>query len=102
MAYFALVYTVVDDYLMLRAAHRAEHFTLAREAHVRGELLLAGAFAEPVDKALLVFRGADRSVAERFAERDPYVVHGLVTQWEVRPWSVVIGGDDVALPGGGP
>jgi uncharacterized protein YciI len=28
---------------------------------------------------------------ERFAEQDPYVVHGLVTAWTVRPWNVVVG-----------
>jgi hypothetical protein len=30
-------------------------------------------------------------VVERFAAADPYVVHGLVTAWSVRPWDVVIG-----------
>jgi uncharacterized protein YciI len=91
MAYYALIYSVVDDYLERRAPYRAEHLALAREAHGRGELLLAGAFAEPADGALLVFQGPDRSVAERFVERDPYVLRGLVTRWEVRAWTVVVG-----------
>ena len=45
-----------------------EHLQLAREAHQRGELVLAGAFADPPDGAALVFnvddvshRGAVRS-----------------------------------------
>ena len=58
-----------------------------------GELVLAGAFADPPDGATLVFRGPDRSVAERFAQADPYVRNGLVTAWRVRPWTVVIGAD---------
>ena len=29
---------------------------------------------------------------EDFARHDPYVVNGLVTQWEARPWAIVIGG----------
>jgi len=93
MAYFALLYSLVDDYLERRAPLRAEHLALARAAHERGELLLAGAFSDPADGALLVFRGPDRSVAERFAERDPYVRHGLVTAFRVRDWNVVVGAD---------
>jgi uncharacterized protein len=91
MKYFALFYEVVDDYLARRGAYREEHLHIAREAHGRGELLLAGALAEPTDRALLIFRAADRQVVEDFARNDPYVVNGLVTRWEVRPWTVVIG-----------
>ena len=93
MPYFLLLYDVVDDYLERRAAFREEHLALAREAHGRGELVLAGALADPADGAVLVFRGGDGSVAERFVERDPYVRNGLVSRWRVRPWTVVIGGD---------
>jgi uncharacterized glyoxalase superfamily protein PhnB/uncharacterized protein YciI len=91
MNYYALIYHVVDDFVARRAAHRPEHLRLAREAHARGELVLAGALDDPVDQALLVFRAADRSVVERFARADPYVTSGLVTRWVVRPWSVKIG-----------
>ncbi len=90
MSYFALFYEVVDDFPAKRTPFRAEHLRLVQEAHERGELLLGGALAEPVDRALLVFRAADRSVPEAFARRDPYVVHGLVTRWSVRPWMQVI------------
>jgi uncharacterized protein len=91
MAYFALFYEVVDDYLARRGAFREQHLGLLREAHGRGEVVMAGAFADPPDKALLVFRGEDRSAAESFARNDPYVINGLVKRWEVRPWTVVIG-----------
>lgn len=95
--YLALIYEVVDDYLERRAAYRAEHLAMAREAVARGELVLGGAFADPANGALLVFEGADRSVAERFAEADPYVRNGLVRAWRVREWTVVVGRD---LPAG--
>jgi uncharacterized protein YciI len=91
MKYFALFYDVVDDFPSRRSAHRDDHLRLAREAHRRGELLLAGALTEPADRALLVFRAADRSTVEYFARNDPYVTSGLVTRWEVRSWAVVIG-----------
>jgi hypothetical protein len=86
-----LEYELADDYLERRAALREEHLALARSAHERGELLLAGALPDPYDRALLVWT-ADLAVVERFAAADPYVVHGLVTGWSVRPWDVVVGG----------
>ena len=91
MPYFALFYEVVEDYVARRAAFREEHLRLAREAHARGELVFAGALADPPDRALMVFRSNDRSVVEAFARMDPYVVNGLVKRWEVRPWNVVVG-----------
>jgi uncharacterized protein len=85
-----LEYTLAPDYLQRRAALREDHLALARAAHERGELLLAGALPDPHDRALLVWT-AERDVVERFAEQDPYVVHGLVTGWTVRRWDVVVG-----------
>jgi len=32
-----------------------------------------------------------RDTVLRFVGADPYVVHGLVTGWTIRPWNVVIG-----------
>ena len=88
--HLVLEYTLVDDYVERRAALREEHLALARAAHERGELLLAGALADPYDRALLVWT-APREVVKQFAEQDPYVVNGLVTRWEIRTWNVVIG-----------
>jgi uncharacterized protein YciI len=93
MPYFALRYSVVADYVTRRAPLRDEHLALARAAHERGELVLAGALADPVDGALLIFRAPDRSVPEDFAKNDPYVRNGLITHWDVRAWNVVIGAD---------
>ena len=91
MAYYLLLYDVIDDYLERRGEFREEHLAGARAAYDRGEIVMAGALADPPDGAVLVFRGGDASVAERFAEADPYVKNGLVTRWRVRPWTVVIG-----------
>ena len=85
-----LEYTLADDYLERRGALREDHLGLARAAHARGDLLLAGALPDPYDRALLVW-SAPREVVEHFAEQDPYVVHGLVTGWTIREWNVVIG-----------
>lgn len=89
--HYILFYDVVEDYITRRAAYRPEHLGLAREAHARGELVMAGAFDEPADGAALIFRGDSPRVAEAFAENDPYVKNGLVTRWRVRKWNVVVG-----------
>jgi uncharacterized protein YciI len=93
MPYFLLFYETVDNYVEKRAPYRAQHLELARGAHARGELLLAGALADPADGAVLVFRVPDQGAVEDFARRDPYVVNGLIKAWRVRPWTVVIGHD---------
>ena len=93
MGYYALFYEVVENFIERRAPFRKEHLRLADEANLRGELVLAGALAEPADGALIIFRGEDPRVASSFAENDPYVHNGLVKHWEVRPWTVVVGGE---------
>jgi uncharacterized protein YciI len=90
--YYILLYDVVEDFINRRSPYRVEHLKLVNEAHRGGELLMAGAFSEPVDGAVLLFRGGDAAVAGQFAESDPYVLNGLVTRWRVRGWNVVVGG----------
>jgi uncharacterized protein YciI/heme-degrading monooxygenase HmoA len=96
MNYYALFYEVVDDFVACRARFRQEHLRLAKEARERGEIIFAGALAEPADRALIVFYAPDSSKAESFARKDPYVVNGLVKKWEVRPWNVVVGNEPFA------
>lgn len=88
--HLVLEYTLADDYLERRPALRDDHLALLRAAHERGELLLAGAFPDQYDRALLVWT-APREVVERFAAEDPYVAQGLVTDWTIREWNVVVG-----------
>jgi uncharacterized protein len=89
--HYVLFYDVVDGYVEKRNEFREAHLKLATQAYERGELVLAGAFADPVDGALLVFRGESPEAAETFAKADPYVNHGLVKAWRVRKWTTVIG-----------
>ena len=94
MNYYALEYEVVDDFVNRRAPFRDFHLRLVRAAHARGEIPIAGALGDPPDGALLIFRAATSSVAEDFAQQDPYVTNGLVTNWRVRHWHVVVGGGE--------
>ena len=95
--HFVLLYDIVDNFAEKRTPFRDEHLARVRASHEAGKLLLAGALANPVDGAMLVFRGPTAEAAEHFAKADPYVTSGLVTKWRVREWATVIG-DGAAMP----
>jgi uncharacterized protein YciI len=92
MMYYILFYKTVENYVERRAPYREQHLELIKAAHGRGELIMAGALSDPVDGAILIFKGESPSVAEAFVHQDPYVKNGLIIEWQVRPWNVVLGG----------
>jgi uncharacterized protein YciI len=91
--HYLLFYDVLSDYAERRVAFRAAHLAYAWAAVERGELVLGGALAEPVDGAVLLFNCDSAAVVEAFAASDPYVLNGLVTRWRVRLWTTVVGED---------
>jgi uncharacterized protein len=97
MKHFLLFYDVADDYLERRGAFRDAHLEKAWAASSKGELVMGGALADPVDGAVLLFKGELPSVAADFARQDPYVLGGLVKKWSVREWTTVVG-TSAAMP----
>jgi uncharacterized protein YciI len=95
--HYLLMYELAPDYLARRGEFRDEHLKLAWDAQERGEIVIAGALADPADTAVLLFTGDSPAAAEAFAKADPYVTQGLVKNWRVRPWTTVIG-KDAATP----
>ena len=91
MKHFLLFYETESDYLARRAAFRDEHLRKAWAAHAKGDLVLGGALANPVDGAVLLFKCDSPGIAETFAREDPYVLNGLVRRWYVREWTTVAG-----------
>lgn len=91
MNYYALIYHFVDDYMTRRGQFREEHLSLAKELNTQNKLILGGAFSDPPDTALLIFKVHNKSEVEEFVNKDPYVNNGLVVKWEIRAWTVVIG-----------
>ncbi len=101
--HYLLFYEVADDYVSRRAQFREAHLEKAWQASRRGDLVLGGALANPVDGAVLLFKADTPAAAEKFAREDPYVIHGAVKRWYVREWTTVVGKDAVApvKPGSG-
>jgi uncharacterized protein YciI len=95
--HYLMFYEFSDDYLARRPEFRSEHLALAWQASERGELILGGALANPVDGAVVLFKGESPEIAEKFARADPYVINGIVKRWHVREWTTVAG-NDAATP----
>jgi uncharacterized protein YciI len=89
--HYLLFYEVSDDFLARRGEFRGAHLDMAWKASERGELVLGGALTNPVDSAVLLFKGDSPEVAEKFAKADPYVTGGIVKRWYVREWMTVAG-----------
>ncbi len=97
--HFLLFYEVVPGYAEKRMPFRQLHLAYANAAVTRGELMLGGALANPLDGAVLLFKAESAAVAEDFARADPYVLNGLITRWNVREWTTVVGeGAAMQLP----
>ena len=95
--HYLLFYEVAEDYVVRRAQFRDAHLKKAWESSAHGELVLGGALANPVDGAVLLFKGDSPAVAENFAKSDPYVTSGIVKRWHVREWTTVAG-EEAAIP----
>ena len=89
--HYLLFYELDQDYMARRVEFRDAHLAKAWKASEHGELVLGGALANPVDGAVLLFKGDSPAVAEEFAKSDPYVLNGLVKRWYVREWTTVAG-----------
>jgi len=81
--HYLLLYDVVPEYGERRVAFRAAHLAHAWSAARRGELLLGGALAEPVDGAVLLFE-PNNEIVPTTAGSPPY------DQW--------FGGSDFRVP----
>ena len=90
--YYVLLYDYVKDVAERRTPFRQTHLGMLGKLKDEGKVLMAGAWSDPLDGAAFVFKGPDKSVVEDFVRVDPYVANGLVTQWRVREWNVVVGG----------
>jgi uncharacterized protein YciI len=95
--HYLLFYEKAPDYAArqgpLQSAHRA-HLSAAVG---RGELLLAGSLADPVDgSAVLLFQADSPAPVQACAAADPFVLHGVVRRWWIRQWQTVLGANATA------
>jgi uncharacterized protein YciI len=92
--HYLLTYEKARDHAVRELAWQAAHRDHVFAAVDRGELLLGGPLDDPLDGSQsLLFRADSIEAVKSFASSDPYVVHGIVTRWQVRTWHTVVGKD---------
>jgi uncharacterized protein YciI len=88
---YVMFYESADDYLPKARRYGADHRARLEQFHARGLLLAAGPLLDPQDgSAMGVF--TSRQAAEEFVSGDPFVLHGVVRSWRVRPWDEFLTG----------
>ncbi len=99
--HFLLFYEKTADYEVRQAPLQSAHRAHLSAAVRRGELLLAGSLADPVDgSAVLLFQADSSAVVQACAAADPFVLNGVVIRWWVREWQTVLG-NGVTAPASG-
>lgn len=88
---YLLEYMYVDNMLERRAPHRAAHLEYADEFIKKNIMIAGGAIVPAVDRGVLLFKAENAKVVEDFAVNDPYVKQGLVKNFTVKEWAVVVG-----------
>lgn len=91
MKHYVLLYQTGADFKTRRLPHRAVHLQYAWDAQERGDLVIAGAFADEEGGAMMVFQADSPDVVEAFAKADPYVTEGVVDGYRIREWTTVVG-----------
>jgi uncharacterized protein YciI len=88
---YLLFYEPAADFRSQAPLHFPAHRARLDAFHARGTLLMAGALVNPMDgRALGIF--TTREAAEEFVREDPFVVHGVVGEWQIREWNEVLVG----------
>lgn len=90
--YFILFHSYGPDAAERRAPHRAQHLALLQSLRERGQVVMAGAYANPLDGAAIIFDVEEPATVHAFVASDSYVASGIVTSWTVREWNVAVGG----------
>jgi uncharacterized protein YciI len=89
MPLYVTFYETGHDALELLPVHYPAHRARIDEFHARGDLLMVGTFANPIEEgAMAVFR--TREAAEEFVAHDPFVTSGAVGNWYVREWNEIL------------
>src|SRR5258708_5423196 len=69
----------------------AAHIARSREFQKKGLLFMSGAFinipGEPLNTMGVL---TSREAAEEYAQGDPFVLNGLVTNWYIKEWANIL------------
>jgi uncharacterized protein YciI len=87
---YVVLYHSAEDVAAKAPAHFPAHLARIHEFRDRGEILSIGTFADPQEQgAMAIF--PTREAAEAFVADDPFLLHGVVKDHEIREWTDIIG-----------
>jgi len=84
-----LFYKYVPDIVERRGPYRAAHLQRIEALRAADRLLIAGAYGDPPAGGAIGFKGLTKEEVEAWADTDPYVTAGLVSERSVEPWKLV-------------
>jgi uncharacterized protein len=90
MKTFMLTYAYAPDMTERRQPHRAAHLAHLEQARDRGMLVMAGAYADPVDGAVLIVEAQSSVEVYLWLANDPYNHAGLIRSATVREINVAV------------
>jgi len=87
---YVVLYHSADDMAAKAPPHFPAHLARIHEFRDRGEILSVGTFADPQRQgSMAIF--PTREAAEGFVAGDPFVLHGVVREHEIREWNDILG-----------
>lgn len=89
--HYVLLYQYVEGILEKRKPFREKHLAILEELYDQGQVIMAGAWANPPDGAAIVFQADNADAVQQFVTRDPYMANGLVLSHSIKEWTVVVG-----------
>lgn len=90
MKTFAALITSVPDIVERRQPYREVHLAGLRKLKEEGKLVMAGAWADQVDGALIIFKADSKEEVEQILRNDPYYKAGLWPEFRVREWGIAV------------
>jgi uncharacterized protein YciI len=88
--HYLLFYEKVDGFAEKQIPYQNDHRDYVMNGLKNGGIILAGNLGDPTERrALLLFDCDSAASAEKFAQNDPYVIHGIVNNWYVKSWTTL-------------
>lgn len=86
---YVVMYESADDVREKARIHFAAHAARWKEFQERGELEMIGTFSD-LSGSMAVF--TTRQAAEEFVKSDPFVLHEVVSSWQIKEWNEALSG----------
>jgi len=90
--YYLLFYGKAPDYAGRQKPLESLHRAYVEKPVAEADLIFGDRWkTRQTDRPSCFSRRTSAAAVEAFAENDPYVKHGIVVNWRVRKWDVVVG-----------